>query len=146
MSIGAILTQGFGSFGQISLVPTLGFGAGAPIPPEPPAGDELLGGGPGYSYITPYQKLQHAKKEVVEVKAAIDHAAIERKALQDKLEKALQSKAKKAAETQRKLELKLQQLEKESLRLLLTLQNLEALMRMWDEEDAILVLLMSSPL
>lgn len=107
-----------------------------------------LGGGGDvkrYSYATPYQKIQAARKDVVDVKAAIDHAAIEKAALQAKLEKAIQSKAKKQAETQRKLEQKLLKLEGEILRLVETLQMLEALMREWDEEDALIALSLSNP-
>lgn len=36
MTIGAILTQGFGTFGTVNLLPTLGYGVSS-IPPTPPA-------------------------------------------------------------------------------------------------------------
>lgn len=94
-----------------------------------------------YSYATPYQKMQAAKKEVVEVKAAIDHAALERAAIEAKL---LQQDKLKAAQ-QKKLERQLLALEAESLRLQETLLTLMALVRQWDEEDALLVLAMSMP-
>lgn len=34
MTIGAILTLGYGSFGSVNLLPTLGYGSGAPKPPN----------------------------------------------------------------------------------------------------------------
>lgn len=142
MSIATIVTRGYGSFGSVNFIPTWGYSLGEAAEVSDV---ELLGGGPGYSYLTPYQKYLDAKRQSVEVKEAIDHAAIERKALQNKLESALKSKAKKAAETQRKLELQLQQIEKETLLLIATLQRLNDLMRLWDEEDALLALAMASP-
>lgn len=128
---GSILTQGLGLFGSSGFVLTQGLGSG----------DGLLGG-KAYSYQTPYQKLE-ARKEAIEIKESIDQAAIERDALEETLQKA--SKSKKQAEKQRKIELKIKQLESETLRLLATLQTLEALMIQWDEEDAILALLLSTP-
>ena len=98
-----------------------------------------------YSYATPYEKILAARKEIIEVKDAIDHAALERKALQAKLEKALQSKAKKQAETQAKLEQEILRLDAETLRLQETLLILMSLIRQWDEEDALIVLAMSMP-
>ncbi len=35
MSIGAILTLGYGSFGSVNLLPTLGYSSGAPAPSKP---------------------------------------------------------------------------------------------------------------
>lgn len=105
--------------------------------------DILLGGGPTdkrYSYTTPYQKLQAAKKEVIELNLAIDHAAIEREAVEAKLQ---QDKLK--AAQQKKLKKELRRLQAESLRLRGTLLALMELMIQWDEEDALLALAMSSP-
>ena len=143
MSISTVVTRGYGSWGGVSSVVIKGYSVGAAT--ETLADDGLLGGGPGYSYITPYQKMLAAREERVEVRAAIDTAEAERKALEARLEQAIQSKAKKQTETQRKLELKLQRLDAEILRLLSVLQTLEQLLKAWDEEDALIAIALSSP-
>lgn len=43
MSVGRILTLGFGTFGGVNFLPTLGYGSGTPIPPTPNTGVPTLG-------------------------------------------------------------------------------------------------------
>jgi len=137
VSIATVVTRGYGTFGTIGRVVTRGYSAGAAA-----ADDDIPG---GYSYATPYQRMQSVRKESKEMRAAIDTAEADKVALEAKLEKATRSKAKKHAETQRKLELKLQRLDAEIVRLLSVLQTLEILIREWDEEDALIAIALSSP-
>ena len=47
MSIATVITEGFGSFGSIPLVVTMGYAIGdSPIPPDPPAVSNASGGFP----------------------------------------------------------------------------------------------------
>lgn len=108
---------------------------------EPPPEDntqEFFGGKP---YHIPYREKKDTRKEIDEIKDAIDSAEIERLAIEEELKNADALKKKKIEQ----LEKKLLRSRNEILRLFLELQTLEALIREWDEEDALIALSMSNP-
>jgi len=65
MSVGAILTLGYGSYGSVNLVPTLGYGGGTAPAPAP------SGGIPRRRKIYPEPKRQEVKKKPLVTKKKI---------------------------------------------------------------------------
>lgn len=109
---------------------------------------ETISGNHGYSYSPAWQKEKskdELRKKLALAQAELDKAADKERRLKEQLAKAAKLAAKKRAEKERALELKLAEQEQEIARLVLLLQTLEALLREWDEEDALIALLLSSP-
>ena len=139
MSIGAILTQGLGSFGSPSLMITQGLLPGELVT------DVLLGGG-GYSYHSPYRQYQEREyeKKTAEAKRQALSDINREIAEAEKLRKLQLAKAERL-----KTEKALAKLAAEEIRTLEEISRLRMerawLMRLIDEEEAILVLLMTMP-
>ncbi len=141
MSISTIVTQGFGSFGSVNLVPTLGFGVSAAVEQ-----DNGLLGGKAYSYQSPYDRLreeEYQKKKLAEKYAQLKRA-------EQELKEAEAERKRQIAKAQRlKTERALAKLAAEELATLQEIDRLRMerawLIRLIDEEEAILVILMTLP-
>jgi septal ring factor EnvC (AmiA/AmiB activator) len=109
----------------------------------PVAAVVLLGGKASFPYELPYDKLKREKekKRLEEVKEAIESAERERAEIEAKLQAETTVKASQV----KKLEKQFKLLQIELQQLYTTLQNLEALRKQRDEDDAIVALLMSNP-
>lgn len=138
MSVSTIVTQGFGSFGNVNLVPTLGFGVAS-------ASSGLLGG-KAYSYHTPYSKYKEEEfqKKTAEAKRAALREIDQELAEAERLRKLQLAKAERL-----KTEKALAKLAAEEIKTLNEIDRLRTerawLIRRIDEEETILVLLMSMP-
>lgn len=140
MSIGAILTQGLGSFGSPSLIITQGLLPGAV------AGDVLLGGGDRYSYTSPYSRYQ--EEEYQKKTAAAKRAAL--KAVEDELAEAERQRKKQLARARELVtEKALAKLAAQEAKTLDEINRLRMerawLIRRLDDEEAVLILMLSLP-
>lgn len=131
MSISPIITGGFGSFGGINYVPTLGF-----LPAAAEQDNGLLGGGAYVHPYTKYREEESKRRRLERVERNLVSAEADRKKQLAKAEKLKTDKAlaKLAAEEKRTLD------EINRLRM-----ERAWLMRMLDDEEAMLAIMLSLP-